>query len=129
MRRILAASILMSPLFISAAALASQPVTDDTASTPTRPLSTGVKPAHVISTANVDLTPAAIETLPYGAEVVLKLNVDEKGQPQDIQVVKSPSHYLDGPVADAVKQYRFSPASLDNQPVVTPMTLTVVVQH
>jgi TonB family protein len=129
MRRILAASILLSPLFISAAALASQPVTDDTASTPTRPLSTGVKPAHVISTANVDLTPAAIETLPYGAEVVLKLNVDEKGQPQDIQVVKSPSHYLDGPVADAVKQYRFSPASLDNQPVVTPMTLTVVVQH
>jgi TonB family protein len=129
MRRILAASILMSPLFISAAALASQPVTDDTASTPTRPLSTGVKPAHVISTANVDLTPAALETLPYGAEVVLKLNVDEKGQPQDIQVVKSPSHYLDGPVADAVKQYRFSPASLDNQPVVTPMTLTVVVQH
>lgn len=129
MRRILAASILMSPLFISAAALASQPVTDDSASTPTRPLSTGVKPAHVISTANVDLTPAALETLPYGAEVVLKLNVDEKGQPQDIQVVKSPSHYLDGPVADAVKQYRFSPASLDNQPVVTPMTLTVVVQH
>jgi TonB family protein len=129
MRRILAASILLSPLFISAAALASQPVTDDTASTPTRPLSTGIKPAHVISTTDVNLTPAALETLPYGAEVVLKLNVDEKGQPQDIQVVKSPSHYLDGPVADAVREYRFRPATLDNQPVKTPMTLTVEVQH
>lgn len=129
MRRILAATVLMSPLFISAAALASQPVTDDTAATPTRQLSTGIKPAHVIATTDVQLTPAALETLPYGAEVVLKLNVDEKGQPQDIEVVKSPSHYLDAPVAEAVKQYRFSPATLDHQPVVTPMTLTVVVQH
>jgi TonB family protein len=129
MRRILTASILLSPLFISAAALASQPVTDVTASTATRPISTGIKPAHVISTTDVNLTPEAVETLPFGAEVVLKLNVDEKGQPQDIQVVKSPSQSLEGPVADAVRLYRFRPAMLDNQPIETPMTLTVQVQH
>jgi TonB family protein len=129
MRRILAASVLLSPLFLSAAALASRPVTGATASTTTRPLSTGVKPAHALYTPNVKLSQAAVETLPYYAEVVLKLNVDEKGLAQDVEVVKSPSQYLDGPVAAAVRQYRFRPAMLDNQPVETPMTLTVVVQH
>jgi hypothetical protein len=32
-------------------------------------------------------------------------------------------------VADAVRQTRFRPATLDNQPVATDMTLTVFVQH
>ncbi len=127
MRRILAASILISPLFFSAAALASSPVTDAPAST--RPLSTGVKPAHVLGSPRVLLSPAATDTLSSTAEVVVKLNVDEKGKAQDVQVVKSPNHYLDEPVAAAVRQARFRPATLDNQPVATDMTLTVVVER
>jgi TonB family protein len=129
MRRILAFSVLIAPLFISAAALASQPVTDASASTTTRPLSTGVTPARVVYSTNVALTPAAVETLPYDAEVVVKLNVDENGKAQDIQVVKSPSHYLDSPVATAVRQFKFQPATLDNQPVAADLTLTVVLAH
>lgn len=127
MRRIFATGVLLSPLFLSAVALASSPATDAPAAT--RPLSTGVVPAQVIYSPKIDLTPAASEIMPYDAEVVLKLNVDEKGQAQDVQVVKSPSHYLDGPVADAVRQFRFRPATLDNQPVATDLTLTVVVQR
>ena len=129
MRRILAASILLPSLFISAAAFASQPVTDATASTSARPLSTGVKPARVLSSPIIDLSPTAVETLPYNAQVVLKLNVDENGRAQDVQVVKSPSLILDEPVAAAIRQTRFRPATLDNQPVATDMTLTVLVQH
>ncbi|MGA3373545.1 MAG: TonB family protein [Terracidiphilus sp.] len=129
MRRILAATILVSPLFLTAAAHASQPVTDAPASTTARPISTGVVPAHVLYSPNIDLTPAAAQTLTPDAEVVLTLNVNEKGHAEDVEVVKSPSHYLDGPVAAAVRQYRFRPATLDNQPVTTPMTLTVVVEH
>jgi TonB family protein len=129
MRRILAASILLSPLFVSAAAIASQPVIAEPAATTTRPLSTGVTPAHVIYSPDLNLSPAAAETLPFGAEVVVKLNVDEKGLPTDIEIVKSPTHYLDAPVVAAVRQYRFRPASLDNQPVATPMTLTILVQR
>ena len=127
MRRIIAATILMSPLFLSAAALASQPLTDAPAST--RPLSTGVVAAQIISTPRIDLTPAAYETMPYEAEVVLKLNVDEKGLANNVQVLKSPTRYLDGPVADAVRQIRFRPATLDNQAVSSDMTLTVVVKQ
>jgi TonB family protein len=129
MRRIVISSILLSPLFLSAAALAIQPGTDAPASTPARPLSTGVKPAHILYSPNIALTPTQTETLPSFAEVVLTLNVDANGKAQDVQVVKSPNQYLDGPVADAVRETRFSPATLDLQPVATPMTLTVVVRH
>ncbi|HEY6846444.1 MAG TPA: energy transducer TonB [Terracidiphilus sp.] len=129
MRRILAATVLASPFILSAAAIAAPPVTDATASTPARPLSTGVKPAHVLSSRDVDLRPAAFQTLPVGAEVVLSLNVDEKGHAQGIQVLNSSNHELDGPVAESVSHYRFRPATLDHQPVTTPMTLTVLVQR
>jgi TonB family protein len=128
MRRILAATVLASPFFLSAAAIAA-PATDATASTPTRALSTGVKPAHVLSSRDVDLPPTAFQALPVGAEVVLSLNVDEKGRAQSIQVVNSSNHQLDGPVAESVSHYRFRPAMLDNQPILTPMTLTVLVQR
>ena len=129
MRRILAASFLVSPLFLTAAAYATQPVTDAPASTPAHAVSTGVVPAHVLYSPNIDLTPSAALLLPYDAQVVLTLNVNEKGQPEDIQVVKSPSHDLDAAVSAAVRQSRFRPATLDNQPMAAPMNLTVVVQH
>ena len=128
MRRILAATVLISPLFLSAAALASQPLTDAAVAS-TRPLSTGVTPAHVLYTPKIDLSPAAAETMPVNAEVILTLNVDADGQPQDVQVVKSPNHYLDAPVSAAVRQTRFRPATLDHKSVATDLTLTVVVQQ
>jgi TonB family protein len=126
MRRILATSVLLSPLVFSAAAFASPAPVDAAAST--RPVSTGVTPAQVIYSPRIELTPAAAQTLPYDAEVVLKLNVNESGQAQDVQVVSSPNHYLDTPVADAVRQFKFRPAKLDEQPVATDVTLTVVVK-
>jgi len=127
MRRILAATVLISPLFLSAAALASQSASDAVATT--RPLSTGVTPVQVVYTPRIELSPSAAETMPANAEVVLRLNVDADGQPQDVQVVKSPNHYLDEPVSAAIRQARFRPAKLDNQPVATDLTLTVVVQQ
>jgi TonB family protein len=127
MRRILAATALLSPLFLSAAALASQPVTDDSTSTPARPLSTGVKQAHVLYAPEITIPASAV--LPVNAEFVLHLNVSQDGKAEDVQVLKSASANLDAPVAAAVRQFRFSPATLDKQPVATPMTLTVVVQH
>jgi TonB family protein len=129
MRRIVISSILLSPLFLSAAALAIQPSTDAPASTPPRPLSTGVKSAHILYSPDIALTPTQTENLPVNAEVVLTLNVDENGKAQDVQVVKSLNQFLDQPVADAIRETRFSPATLDRQPVATPMTLTVLIRH
>jgi len=125
MRRILIASALLSPLFFTAAAVASQPVADDAASTP---VSTGVKPAQILSSVPVELptlTPylAAFHT----TEVVLSLKVDEFGKPTNVQVKKSPNANLDAPVLAAVSKFRFEPATLDDKPVSVPMTLTVEV--
>jgi TonB family protein len=127
MRRILFATVLISPLLVSAAALATQPLLE--VPTANRSLSTGVIPAQVLSTPRIELTPAASETMLPQAEVVLTLNVDEKGLASNVQVLKSPSHYLDGPVADAVRQFRFRPATLDNQAIPSDITLTVVVNR
>jgi TonB family protein len=127
MRRILVATALLSPLFLSAAALASQPVTDDSTSTPARPLSTGVKQAHILYAPEITIPASA--SLPENAEFVLHLNVSQDGKAEDVQVLKSASANLDAPVAAAVRQFRFRPATLDKQPVATDMTLTVVVQH
>jgi TonB family protein len=127
MRRILAASILLSPLFFTASAVASTPANDASASTPARPVSTGVIPAHVLYSAGIELL--STTSVPSGAEVVLELNVGEDGKARDIQVVKSVNPQLDAPVVAAVRKFRFSPAKLDHQSISVPLSLTVTVQR
>ena len=127
MRRILAASILLSPLFFTASAVASTPANDASASTPARPVSTGVIPAHVLYSAGIELPSTA--SIPNDAEVVLELNVGEDGNARDIEVVKSINPQLDAPVVAAVRKFRFSPAKLDNQAISVPLSLTIMVQH
>ena len=127
MRRILAASILLSPLFFTALAVASTPANDASASTPARPVSTGVIPAHVLYSTGIELPSTA--TVTNDAEVVLELNVGEDGKARDIQVVKSVNPQLDAPVVAAVRKFRFSPAMLDNQAISVPLSLTVTVQR
>jgi TonB family protein len=127
MRRILIVSALVSPLFLSAAAYAVPPATDAATSTTPRALSTGVKPAYVVYSPNIAV-PASV-VVPTNSEFVLHMNVDPSGKPQDVEVVKSANADLDVPVATAVKQFRFHPATLDKQPVTAEMTLTVFVQR
>jgi TonB family protein len=129
MRRILIASALFSPLLFSAAALATPPATDAATASTARPLSTGIKPAQVLSSTDVTLSSFAQGAAPQNAAVVVSLNVDENGNAQDVQVVKSANHLLDEPVAAAVRQFHFRPTMLDNKPVASDMTLTVFVQH
>jgi TonB family protein len=127
MRRIFFAGVLLSPLFLSAAAHAVQPVTDPAPSSLVRPTSTGVKPARVVSSTAITIPSSAI--VPNNAEFVLHLNVTPDGRAQDVQVLKSASADLNETVAAAVRQFRFSPATLDNQPVTADMTLNVFVQR
>jgi TonB family protein len=125
MRRILIASVLLSPLFFTAAAVASQPVADVAASTP---VSTGVKPAQIRSSVPVELQTVTPDIAAFHqAEVVLSLKVDELGNPTSVKITKSPNPSLDGPVLEAVRKFRFEPATLDDKPVSIPMTLTLEV--
>jgi TonB family protein len=49
--------------------------------------------------------------------VLLKVLVDERGNAQDVQVARSLDQGLDQNAVEAVKQWRFSPATTDGKPV------------
>jgi len=129
MRRILAASLLLSPLFLSAAAVASQPVKDASASTQDRPVSTGVIAPNLIHTTDIMVSSDLASTFQDDSKFVLKFNLDEQGKPEDIQIINSTNPTLDSEVVDAVRQFRWRPAKLDNQPVATDMVLNVLVKR
>jgi TonB family protein len=130
MRRILVASLVLLSSLFPAAVNAAQPADDSSTQTPVPRVSTGVIEPILLDAANVHLTPNMFDRLNLNeATVVLSLNVDEKGKAQDVQVVKSVNKMLDERVLDAVRQFHFSPAKLDDQPVPVDMTLNVVVKR
>jgi TonB family protein len=131
MRRIIVASLLLSPMLFTASAVASQPATDDaTASThPTR-VSTGVIAPTLLKTSSLEIPTDAFDSiLPPDAEVGLKVNIDEQGKARDIQVVRPVNADLDARVVTAVSKLRFTPGTLDNQAVPVSINLNVVVKH
>jgi len=125
MRRILAASLLLPSLFLPAAAKASTPVDDATAPTPVR-ISTGIIAPVLLSSPVLSLPVGfSFDLIPADAQVQLSLTVDEKGQPQNIQVVKSCSPFIDARVIETVSQFHFRPGTIDNQPTAVDLNLTV----
>jgi hypothetical protein len=126
MRHIVAGTILLSSLFLPAAASASTPADDATAPTPAHRVSTGVIAPTLIHSANLSI-PAGLpqEAIPFNAQIGLTFTVDEKGHPQDIHVVKGISPLWDALVTDAVSKFEFRPGTIDNQIIPVDMNLTV----
>lgn len=127
MRPTLLASLLLSPMLVTASAVASQPKSDAPAPAEYHRVSTGVAvPAIIDSTFRIPAS-ALGETGAGSAKVVLSLNVDEKGNAKNVHVVKSANPELDARVVTAVLQSHFRPATLDHQPIAVDMDLTVSV--
>src|ERR1700679_2768717 len=102
MRRVLAASLLLPSLFLPAVANASTPVDDATAPTPVR-ISTGIIAPVLLGSPVLSLPSGlSFDLIPADAQVLLSLTVDEKGNPQNIHVVKSFSPFIDSRVIDTV---------------------------
>ena len=130
MRHILATSLLLLPSLFPAAALATQPADDSSTPTPALRISSGVSKPVLLNSSVVHIAPSAFDQLiPNDSTIVLSLNVDEMGKAQDVQVVKSVNKMLDARVLEAVRQFHFTPARLDDQPVPVDLTLNVVVKH
>lgn len=131
MRRILA-SALLSSLALTAAAATSKPANDASASTPApgtvRPISTGVTEPQLVYSTRIEIPAEGISSaLPNPARVVLKLNLDATGSPTNVQVVGPLTQDVDARVVEAVKQFRWRPAVLDNQTIPIDMNLIVEV--
>jgi TonB family protein len=128
MRRIHVASALLFPLLCTAAAVASSPATDAPASTSVLRVTTGVTPAEVIYAPHIALpSDGTAAGFPSTMDVVVHMNVDETGKAQDIKVVRSLYPTLNENVLNAVRQFRFRPAKLDNQAVPVDMNLKIQV--
>jgi TonB family protein len=127
MRSILVATLLLSPMLYTASAVASQPKTDANGAAPERRISTGVIEPEVVGSSSIHIPPSALlRNDASSAEVVLALRVDEKGNAENIRVVKSANPDLDARVIEGVRQSRFRPAKLDNQAI--PLDVNMIVQ-
>ena len=127
MRSILASGIVLSSLFLPAAASASTPSDDASATARAPRVSTGViAPTLLEPMVNIRI-PADLpqDAIPVDAQVGLTLVVDENGKPQDIRVVKGVNPFWDARVVEAVSKFHYRPGTVDAQPVPVDMNLTV----
>jgi hypothetical protein len=126
MRRILLATMLSS-LTLTAAAATGKPANDASASTS---VTTGVTNPRLVYAPHISI-PA--DELPIAAvnpsTVVLQIKLDETGSPTQIQVLRAINQSVDARVVDGVRQFRWSPAVLNNRTVPSVLTLNVQVQR
>lgn len=104
----------------------SKPSTDTgNASQPLR-ISTGVIGPKLISeppiTVSSDDFPGHQPTLHH---MLVSFRVDENGVPQNVQLLRSVSPIVDWQIMNAVRQYRFKPATLDNEKVAVDVNMHV----
>ena len=93
-------------------------------------ISTGVIAPKLIY--KVDLVADSTGTarlLTDDTKVVVGLIVDKTGKPSDLRILKSAGAGVDASVLAAVSQYRFTPGTVSNQPIATPLNLEVVISN
>jgi TonB family protein len=128
MRRALLATLLLSITLTAAASPAPQ-INDASAST-SRPISTGVTSPRLVYTTRVSIPADEMPTtMGSSAKVVLKVSLDANGRPSDVQVLRPATPEIDQRVVSAVRQFRWTPAMLNNQAIPEELTLTVEVQR
>jgi TonB family protein len=130
MRNLLIAGLMLSPMLITSAAVASSPKTDATVATQNLKVTTGVSTPEIIDPSSIRIPAADVSRMvPSEAQVVLSLNVDQNGKASNVQVVRSISPEVDGRIVSAIRLAHFRPATLDHQPVAVDMNLVVTVRR
>ena len=125
MRKSLALIVLSSALVPSAAFAA-----DTTTSNQSVRISTGVVAPALLNASALSIPSDALsEVLSPSPAVVVDIQLDAKGETQDVHVVKSVNAKLDEKVVSLAHEFRFRPATLDNQPVPFNLEMTVNVQR
>jgi outer membrane biosynthesis protein TonB len=153
MRKVIAATIALSPLMLHAQAnMPAQPqaiknvpvlqsklgqpqqlfaaVGADTGTTKAGMLrvSTGVTTPKLIHSVDVVADPATnLCLMSNNCKFVVGMTVDKTGKPSNLKIVQSGGIDLDQNVLTSVSQYRFTPGLVSNQPVETPVFLNVII--
>jgi hypothetical protein len=128
MRRVLAVFLLS--FFLLTAAAVNDAFAQTSGSVQPRPVSTGVTNPQLVYSSNIEIPAEEIpDAFPNPARVVLKVNLDQTGSPKTIQIVQPLTQSIDQRVVEAVRQFRWSPAVLDNQAIPANVNLIVKVQR
>jgi len=83
---------------------------------------------QVTRTVEVNLTPAEAAETPAITKVVVRAIVDENGVPRNVAIVHSAGAIVDSRAIAAVSQYRFKPATVDNQPTWATVSIAIKIQ-
>jgi TonB family protein len=76
----------------------------------------------------VQLSEQELAAQPQVANVTVRATIDADGLPRNVAVAHSAGTVLDKRALEAVSQYRFKPATRDNQPVDAPVMITIRIQ-
>jgi TonB family protein len=132
MRKLIVAILSLSSVMLYAQASSPAPtqVATNGPEPQMRRVSTGVVPPKLIYTVDVvaDSTSTA-RLLNNDCKVVVGMIVDKTGKPYDLKIVKSAGAGVDASVLAAVSQYRFTPGTVSNQPIATPLNLEVLISN
>ena len=95
-----------------------------------RRISTGVTTPKLVYKVDVVADSAeAARQLIGDTKVVVGMIVDKTGKPSELKILKSAGPAVDASVLSAVAQYRFTPGTVSNQPINTPLDLEVVISN
>lgn len=65
----------------------------------------------------------------HSAKVAVQMLVDRQGVPQNLSISRSAGKTIDEAALNTVKNYRFTPASINNDLVEAPVTVTVTINE
>jgi TonB family protein len=76
----------------------------------------------------LDLTPQELSEQPAVSTVVVKAIVDEYGIPRNVKIAQSAGPVVDQKAIAAVSQYRFKPATVNNQATWAAVSVSIKIQ-
>jgi TonB family protein len=82
----------------------------------------------VTKAVEVDLSAQDLAEQPAVTHVVIHAIVDENGIPRNVAVTQSAGSLIDRRAVEAVSQYRFKPATLDNKPTWASVSISIKIQ-
>lgn len=83
---------------------------------------------RVTRAVEVGLSDQEMAAQPAVSNIVVHATVDSYGVPRNLSIVRSAGAAVDKKVLDAVSQYRFAPATLDNKPVNAAVTISIKIE-
>ncbi len=82
----------------------------------------------VTKAVEVDLSAQDLSEQPAVSHVVIRAIVDENGVPRNVVVTQSAGSLIDRKAVEAVSQYRFKPATVDNKPTWASVSISIKIQ-